>query len=148
LRCDPSCLLQHTFNHNVGQRLPLLGWLVFPPRGKKHIFRIHSIIRIHTNTNQLVTGYVQTALYAILIRAGDPKPAPGSPRFVRDRRRIHIFVIVVYLLYTVYEADYQLRLAGDFYQDLGVAHDVAERAVQSRFRRLYVALLSSSLYAC
>lgn len=94
--------------------------------------------RIHTNTNQLVTGYVQTALYAILIRAGDPKPAPGSPRFVRDRRRIHIFVIVVYLLYTVYEADYQLRLAGDFYQDLGVAHDVAEKAVQSRFRRLYV----------
>jgi preprotein translocase subunit Sec63 len=49
-------------------------------------------------------------------------------------------VIVVYLLYTVYEADYQLRLAGDFYQDLGVAHDVAEKAVQSRFRRLYVAL--------
>jgi hypothetical protein len=89
----------------------------------------------------LVTGYVQTALYAVLIRAGDPKPAPGSPRFVRDRRRIHIFVIVVYLLYTVYEADYQLRVAGDFYQDLGVAHDVAEKAVQSRFRRLYVILL-------
>lgn len=91
-----------------------------------------------------MTGYVQTALYAILIRAGDPKPALGSPRFNRDRRRIHIFVIVVYLLYTVYEADYQLRLAGDFYQDLGVAHDVAEKAVQSRFRRLYVAILQSS----
>jgi len=122
----------------------LAGWYFLP--GVRNIFSLQFwTARIHANVNQLVTGYVQTALYAILIRAGDPKPAPGSPRFVRDRRRIHIFVIVIYLLYTVYEADYQLRLAGDFYQDLGVAHDVAEKAVQSRFRRLYVALLSSSL---
>lgn len=26
----------------------------------------------------LVTGYLQTALYTIFIRAGDPKPAPGK----------------------------------------------------------------------
>jgi hypothetical protein len=58
---------------------------------------------------------------------------------------MHIFVIVVYLLYTIYEADYQLRLAGDFYQDLGVAHDVAEKAVQSRFRRLYDILIPLNL---
>lgn len=110
--------------------------MVLPPRGKTHDLKSIFSVEMETDLNQLVTGYVQSALYAILIRAGDPKPAPGSPRFVRDRRRIHIAVIVVYLLYTVYEADYQLRLAGDFYQDLGVAHDVAEKAVQSRFRRL------------
>ncbi|KAI7510897.1 hypothetical protein KC316_g21850, partial [Hortaea werneckii] len=57
----------------------------------------------------LVTGYLQTALYAVFIRAGDPKPAPGSVRFVKDRRRILIFVILAYLFYTIYEADYQLQ---------------------------------------
>ncbi|KAK3069766.1 hypothetical protein LTR53_011637 [Teratosphaeriaceae sp. CCFEE 6253] len=86
----------------------------------------------------LVTGYLQTALYTISIRAGEPKPAPGSPRFVRDRKRVLVVVILAYLLYTVYEADYQLRLSGDFYQDLGVYHSVTERELQSRFRRLTV----------
>lgn len=85
-----------------------------------------------------MTGYLQTALYAIFIRAGDPKPAPGSARFIRDRRRIHIAVIVAYLLYTVYEADWQLLRESDFYQLLGVPHDVEEKALQSRFRRLTV----------
>jgi preprotein translocase subunit Sec63 len=77
-------------------------------------------------------------LYTIFIRAGDPKPTPRSPRYVRDRKRIHIFVILAYLAYTVYEADYQLRRAGDFYQVLGVPHDVDDKRLQSRFRRLYV----------
>jgi hypothetical protein len=110
--------------------------MVFPARGEISTPYKRSNKQCSTDIDQLVTGYVQTALYAILIRAGDPKPAPGSPRFVRDRRRIHICVIMIYLLYTLYEADYQLRLAGDFYQDLGVAHDVTDKAVQSRFRRL------------
>ncbi|KAK5134705.1 hypothetical protein LTR08_006220 [Meristemomyces frigidus] len=86
----------------------------------------------------LVTGYLQTALYAIFIRAGDPKPAPGTHRFVRDRKRVLIFVILAYLCYTIYEADYQLRRAGDFYSVLSVPHNVDDRALQSRFRRLTV----------
>lgn len=88
---------------------------------------------------QLVTGYLQSILYTVFIRAGDPKPQPGSARYIQDRQRIHIFVIVAYLLYTIYDADYQLRGAGDFYQILGVPHDVDEKGLQSRFRRLYVA---------
>lgn len=84
----------------------------------------------------IVTGYLQTFYYTIITRAGDPKPAPGSARFIRDRKRIHAFVIIVYLLYTIYETDYQLRVAGDFYSILGVPHDVSDRGVQSRFRRL------------
>lgn len=83
-----------------------------------------------------MTGWVQTAYYAVWIRAGDPKPQPGSRAFAEHRRRIFILVVVAYLLYTVYEADWQLRQAGDFYQDLGVRHDVDERGLQSRFRRL------------
>jgi hypothetical protein len=43
---------------------------------------------------------------------------------------------VAYLLYTIYEADFQLRVAGNFYHDLGLHPSVGEREVQSRFRRL------------
>jgi hypothetical protein len=85
---------------------------------------------------QLVTGWAQTAFYAIWIRAGDPKPQPGTKTFVQHRKRINILVIVAYLLYTIYEADFQLRTAGNLYQDLGVGLDVNDRGINSRFRRL------------
>lgn len=60
----------------------------------------------------------------------------GSPRFIRDRRNIQIAVILLYLLYTIYDADYQLLKDGDFYGLLGVPHDVTEKTLQSKFRRL------------
>lgn len=86
----------------------------------------------------LVTSYVQPVLYTIFIRAGDPKPQPGTPRFLRDRRNIQIAVLVAYLLYTIYDADDQLQLAGNFYRLLGVSSDATDREIQSRFRRLTV----------
>ena len=86
--------------------------------------------------HKLVTGWVQSAYYAIWIRAGEPKPQPGSRQWVIHRKRIQILVILAYLIYTIYEADWQLRGARDFYQDLGVPHNVDERGLQSRFRRL------------
>ncbi|KAL8871418.1 MAG: hypothetical protein Q9174_002742 [Haloplaca sp. 1 TL-2023] len=84
----------------------------------------------------LVTGWIQSLYYGITIRAGDPKPQPGTPRYIKHRKRIHIAVIVIYLLYTIYEADYWIRQEGDFYQDLGVPLDVDEKKIKSRFRRL------------
>ncbi|XXH03563.1 hypothetical protein Hte_009968 [Hypoxylon texense] len=84
----------------------------------------------------LVTGWVQTIYYGLTIRAGDRKPAPGTPRHAEHRRRIHILVVSLYLLYTVYEADYDLRRASDYYADLGVPHAASERDIKSRFRRL------------
>ena len=45
-------------------------------------------------------------------------------------------VIIVYLLYTLYEADYVMRQSGDFYQDLGLAPGAEEKQIKSRFRRL------------
>jgi hypothetical protein len=83
-----------------------------------------------------VTGWAQTAFYAVWIRAGDLKPQPGTKVFVKHRKRINILVIVAYLLYTIYEADFQLRMAGNLYQDLGVGLDVNDRGINSRFRRL------------
>ncbi|KAI9835788.1 MAG: hypothetical protein M1838_005224 [Thelocarpon superellum] len=84
----------------------------------------------------MVTGWVQSIYYGISIRAGEPKPPPGSPRYVKHRRRINILVIAVYLLYTIYEADWQMRRAGDFYSDLGVTPAVEDRVIKSKFRRL------------
>ncbi|EOD48047.1 Heat shock protein [Neofusicoccum parvum] len=85
-----------------------------------------------------VVGYIQSFLYALLIRAGDPRPQPGSPKFIRHRKAIHALVIVAYLFYTVYEADWELRRARDFYQLLGVPVDASERAIKQKFRRLTV----------
>lgn len=42
----------------------------------------------------------------------------------------------LYLLYTIYEADHDLRRQGSFYSDLGLPLDASERDVKSRFRRL------------
>ncbi|KAL6714038.1 hypothetical protein ACLMJK_008532 [Lecanora helva] len=84
----------------------------------------------------LVSGWVQSIYYGITIRAGDPKPQPGTPRYQKHRRRIQIIVVISYLLYTLYEADYIIRQDGDFYQLLVVSPDVEEKAVKSRFRRL------------
>ncbi|KAI1466030.1 uncharacterized protein F4812DRAFT_94114 [Daldinia caldariorum] len=95
--------------------LSLMGWMFLP---------------------NLVTGWVQSIYYGLTIRAGDRKPAPNSPRYIEHRRRIHILVVSLYLLYTIYEADYELRRAGTFYTDLGVPLSASERDIKSRFRRL------------
>ncbi|TLD21225.1 hypothetical protein PspLS_09169 [Pyricularia sp. CBS 133598] len=84
----------------------------------------------------LVTGWVQTIYYGITVRAGDPKPQPGTARYAEHRRRIHILVVSLYLLYTIYEADYELRREGSFYSDLGLLPSATEKEIKSRFRRL------------
>jgi hypothetical protein len=45
-------------------------------------------------------------------------------------------VVVLYLLYTLYEADYWIKEKGDFYSHLGLAPGVDEKQIKSRFRRL------------
>lgn len=89
-------------------------------------------------TGQLVTGWVQSIYYGIAIRAGEPKPRPGSPRYWKHRRRIQIVVVLAYLLYTIIQADYDIQRERSFYQDLGLAPDVDDKAIKSRFRKLYV----------
>ncbi|ETS82091.1 hypothetical protein PFICI_07093 [Pestalotiopsis fici W106-1] len=95
--------------------LSLLGWSFLP---------------------NLATSWIQSIYYSVTIRAGDPKPAPNSPRFNEHRRRIHILVVSAYLLYTLYETDHELTRASNFYADLGVPFGASERDIKSRFRRL------------
>ncbi|KAI1200848.1 membrane associated DnaJ chaperone-like protein [Nemania serpens] len=84
----------------------------------------------------LVTGWAQSIYYSLTIRAGDPRPPPNSPRWQLHRRRIHTLVITLYLLYTIYEADWELQRGGSFYESLGVPFHASERDIKSRFRRL------------
>ncbi|KAI9925702.1 hypothetical protein ASPWEDRAFT_158097 [Aspergillus wentii DTO 134E9] len=82
------------------------------------------------------TSILQNIYYGITIRAGDPRPQPPSPRYAKHRRRIFIFVVTSYLLYTLYETFYQVRVAGDFYRVLGVSPLADDKVIKSRFRRL------------
>lgn len=122
--------------------LSYAGWTFLPNvRSPQYAPLLHcqqpSFVRRLISELQLVTGWVQSLYYGITIRAGDPKPQPGTPRYTKHRRRIHLAVIILYLLYTIYEADYWVRLNGDFYQDLGLPVDVDEKRIKSKFRRLY-----------
>jgi preprotein translocase subunit Sec63 len=64
-------------------------------------------------------------------------PLPGSPRYERHNRIIFVIVIISYLLYTIYEVDWNVQREGDFYRNLGVPTGVNERQLQSHFRKLY-----------
>lgn len=81
-------------------------------------------------------GWAHTVLYSIFIRAGDPKPQPGSLRFVQHRRNILIAIYAAYFAFTIYEVDFNLQRSINAYNVLGVPIDVDESALNSRFRRL------------
>ncbi|KAG6009056.1 hypothetical protein E4U21_003388 [Claviceps maximensis] len=84
----------------------------------------------------IASSIIQTIYYGITIRAGDPKPASGSPQYARHRRRIQILVMTVYLIYTIYEADHEISQLSSYYADLGVSFIATDREIKSRFRRL------------
>ncbi|KAI6250326.1 hypothetical protein HI914_01059 [Erysiphe necator] len=84
----------------------------------------------------LITGWVQNICYSLIIGAGKSKPLPGSTKYIRDRRRIYIAVVTVYLLFTIYEADWEIRQEPNFFQILNLPETANEREIKTRFRRL------------
>lgn len=88
------------------------------------------------DTRQYATTFLQSVYYGVTIRAGEPRPQPQTPRYERHRRRIFIFVVTSYLLYTIYETFHQVQAAGDYYQALGVSPFADDRTIKSKFRRL------------
>ncbi|ATY64010.1 membrane associated [Cordyceps militaris] len=99
----------------MSQFLSLIGWAFLPG---------------------IATSIIQSIYYGLTVRAGDPKPASGSPRYTSHRNTIHILVVATYLLYTIYEAHYDLRSAPSFYTELGIPVTAVDRDIKSRFRRL------------
>ncbi|KAH6642861.1 hypothetical protein C7974DRAFT_328537 [Boeremia exigua] len=86
----------------------------------------------------MAAGWAQSILYSIFIRAGDPKPQPGSVRFVKHRRQILIAIYVAYFAFTIYEVDFNLQRSSNAYNDLGVPINVDESGLNSRFRKLTI----------
>ncbi|KAJ5175554.1 uncharacterized protein N7482_001431 [Penicillium canariense] len=99
--------------------LHYIGWAFLPNR-----------------SSQYATSFLQSVYYGVTIRAGEPRPMPQTPRYERHRRRIFIFVIISYLVYTLYETFHQVQVAGDYYQVLGVSPFADERIIKSRFRKV------------
>jgi len=86
----------------------------------------------------LAAGWTQTVLYSIFIRAGDPKPQPGSPNFIKHRRYVLMAIYFAYFAFTIYEVDFNLQRSSNAYTELGVPLDVGEAGINSRFRRLTI----------
>ncbi|KZM22120.1 hypothetical protein ST47_g6712 [Ascochyta rabiei] len=84
----------------------------------------------------LAAGWAQSILYSIFIRAGDPKPQPGSARFIKHRRHILIAIYVAYFAFTLYEVDFNLQRSSNAYNDLGVPININESGLNSHFRKL------------
>ncbi|KIX07698.1 uncharacterized protein Z518_02352 [Rhinocladiella mackenziei CBS 650.93] len=99
----------------VTQALSLVGWAFLPA---------------------YATAFLQSIYYRLTIRAGSRHPQPGEPLFAYHNRRIRVFVLSLYLCYTLIQALYDVKLAGDFYTLLGVTPWSMEREVKSRFRKL------------
>ncbi|KAF2435230.1 hypothetical protein EJ08DRAFT_685628 [Tothia fuscella] len=84
-----------------------------------------------------ITNFLHTKIYyGFTIRAGEPHPQPGSPQFAKHRRNIYAFVIGCYLLFTIWEADWNLQKEGHFYEVLNVPLDVGEKGLKTQARRL------------
>ena len=83
-------------------------------------------------------AWAQTILYSIFIRAGEPKPQPGSVRFVKHRRQVLIAIYAAYFAFTIYEVDFNLQRSSNAYNDLGVPINVDETSLNSRFRKLTI----------
>ncbi|KAJ9638072.1 uncharacterized protein PV06_04945 [Exophiala oligosperma] len=99
----------------VSQGFSLLGWTFLPA---------------------YAAAFLQSLYYRLTISAGRRHPQPGEPLFAYHNRRIRVFVLSLYLIYTLAQALYDVNLAGDFYTILGVTPWSTDREVKSRFRKL------------
>lgn len=86
--------------------------------------------------SQQATRILQSLYYRVTYPAGRRHPQPGEPLYAYHHRRIRVLVLCLYLVYTVAQVLYDIKLAGDFYTALGVSPNSSEREVKSKFRRL------------
>ena len=91
---------------------------------------------LFADSRQLLTSTLQALFYNLTTRAGSVRPQAGQPLHAYHRRRIHIFVLSLYLLYTFVQTLYDVRVAGDFYTILAISPTSPDREVRGKFRRL------------
>lgn len=100
----------------------------------------------HANSVLQAVSWVQWFCYSVAYRAGEPKPQPGTLKFVRHYRQIFIGIVIAYILFTIYQADWELQREGNLYKLLGTPVDVEESGLRSRFRVLLVRGPSQTLW--
>lgn len=109
-----------------------VGWGFLPA-----VSPLPAIVPEHALTRfQQATRILQSLYYRVTYPAGRRHPQPGEPLYAYHHRRIRGFVLCLYLVYTVAQVLYDIRLAGDFYTALGVSPNSSEREVKTKFRRL------------
>jgi hypothetical protein len=115
-----------------------VGWAFLPNVSIDNLCPIKLLSSRDTDCylRQFVTSLLQGLFYNLTKRAGSLRPQPGQPLHAYHRRRIHIFVLGLYLLYTLVQTLYDIRLAGDFYSALGVSPTSPDREIKAKFRRL------------
>jgi len=106
-----------------------------------------NVVQALSFRHKLVTGWLHTLYYRVAYAAGEPRPQPGHPKYAKDRRIVFTLVIASYLLYTIYEVDWQMQREGSFYQLLKIPLNADEKRIQTAFRRLYVSTRTNSIDA-
>ena len=109
-----------------------VGWAFLPNVGNHDLWFLDK----GADDTKLATSAIQTLFYNVTIRSGAPQPQTGQPLFTYHRRRIHIFVLSLYLLYTLIQTLHDICLAGDFYTVLGISPASPDREIKAKFRRL------------
>ena len=82
----------------------------------------------------LATNWIQSIYYRIVYRAGDNIPRPGQRKYVLHRRRIYIFVVLAYLIYTIVEVIHSIP--SNYYNLLGVNQKFTPKELKSNLRKL------------
>ncbi|KAG0644061.1 hypothetical protein HOY80DRAFT_879137 [Tuber brumale] len=86
----------------------------------------------------LATSSILSFWYRLITRAGDPRPRPGTPTYVKAYRLVNFLVIALYLLYTIYESYSAILLEPNFYKLLSAGMRASDRELKGKFRRLTV----------
>jgi len=86
---------------------------------------------------KMATNFLQARYYEWKYAPNSPsKPKPGSPKHRRDYKRIHILVIVVYLIFNFYKSMYQEPRVPTLYETLNVSKDFTTQQLKSNYRKL------------
>jgi len=86
---------------------------------------------------KMATNFIQARYYEWKYAPNSPsKPKPGTVKYKRDYKRIHILVIIVYLIYNFYQSMYQTPRQPTLYETLNVSKDFTTQQLKSNYRKL------------
>ncbi|CAJ0835574.1 92_t:CDS:2 [Entrophospora sp. SA101] len=82
----------------------------------------------------IATNFIQHSYYSFAYRVASDVPKPGQPKHTLHRKKIYIFVVTTYLIYTI--IDVINSIPANFYDIHLLRHDFTEPELRSSFRKL------------